>query len=135
MTKLTICMYGAASDRIDSIYINAAEALGKEIAKRHHKLIYGGGASGLMGACANGVLENGGEVTGVVPTFMNKFEPIKSECTEIVRTETMSLRKEVMEENADAFVIAPSCTTFPVFTMTPSLSSINSSAWDSSASP
>ena len=38
---------------------------------------------------------------------MNKFEPIKSECTEIVRTETMSLRKEVMEENADAFVIAP----------------------------
>lgn len=45
MTKLTICMYGAASDRIDSIYINAAEALGKEIAKRHHKLIYGGGAS------------------------------------------------------------------------------------------
>ena len=66
MTKLTICMYGAASDRIDSIYINAAEALGKEIAKRHHKLIYGGGASGLMGACANGVLENGGEVTGVV---------------------------------------------------------------------
>ena len=82
MTKLTICMYGAASDRIDSIYINAAEALGKEIAKRHHKLIYGGGASGLMGACANGVLEN-------------------------VRTETMSLRKEVMEENADAFVIAP----------------------------
>ena len=85
MTKLTICMYGAASDRIDSIYINAAEALGKEIAKRHHKLIYGGGASGLMGACANGVLENGGEVTGVVPTFMNKFEPIKSECTEIVR--------------------------------------------------
>ena len=61
MTKLTICMYGAASDRIDSIYINAAEALGKEIAKRHHKLIYGGGASGLMGACASGVLENGGE--------------------------------------------------------------------------
>ena len=50
MTKLTICMYGAASDRIDSIYINAAEALGKEIAKRHHKLIYGGGASGLMGS-------------------------------------------------------------------------------------
>ncbi len=56
MTKLTICMYGAASNRINSIYINAAEALGKEIAKRHHKLIYGGGASGLMGACANGVL-------------------------------------------------------------------------------
>lgn len=94
MTRLTICMYGAASDRINSIYINAANELGKEIAKRHHKLIYGGGASGLMGACASGVLENGGEVTGVVPTFMNKFEPIKSECTEIVRTETMSLQKK-----------------------------------------
>ena len=44
MTRLTICMYGAASDRINSIYINAANELGKEIAKRHHKLIYGGGA-------------------------------------------------------------------------------------------
>ena len=56
MTRLTICMYGAASDRINSIYINAANELGKEIAKRHHKLIYGGGAGGLMGACASGVL-------------------------------------------------------------------------------
>ena len=98
MTKLTICMYGAASNRINSIYIYAAEALGKEIAKRHHKLIYGCGASGLMGACANGVLENGGEVTGVVKTIMNKFEPIKRECTEIVSTETMSHRKKEMEE-------------------------------------
>ena len=51
MTKLTICMYGAASDRIDSIYINAAEALGKEIAKRHHKLIIVVvGSSGLDGS-------------------------------------------------------------------------------------
>ena len=151
MTRLTICMYGAASDRINSIYINAANELGKEIAKRHHKLIYGGGAGGLMGACASGVLENGGEVTGVVPTFMNKFEPIKSECTEIVRTETMSLRKEVMEENADAFVIAPGgigtfddlaeaqsrslYITWPVSMMTRLQILINLSAWASSANP
>lgn len=107
MSKLTICMYGAASDHIDAKYLEAAAELGREIAKRNCKLIYGGGATGLMGACAEGVLSNGGEVTGVVPTFMNGFEPIKRECTEIIRTETMSLRKEVMEENADAFVIAP----------------------------
>ena len=52
MAKLTICMYGAASDNIDSFYITETEKLGEEIAQRHHRLIYGGGATGLMCACA-----------------------------------------------------------------------------------
>ena len=82
MTKLTICMYGAASDNIDSIYITETEKLGEEIAQHHHGLIYGGGASGLMGACARGAARYGGTIIGVVPGFMNEMEPINRNCTE-----------------------------------------------------
>ncbi|MDD7113400.1 MAG: TIGR00730 family Rossman fold protein [Lachnospiraceae bacterium] len=107
MTKLTICMYGAASNNIDSIYITETEKLGEEIAQRHHRLIYGGGATGLMGACARGAARYEGTIIGVVPGFMNELEPINANCTEIIHTETMSERKQIMEDNADAFIIVP----------------------------
>ena len=107
MGKMTICVYGAASNKIDSVFITETEKLGEEIARRHHQIIYGGGASGVMGACARGAAREGGTVIGVVPNFMDEFEIINNNCTEIIRTETMSERKDVMEDHADAFIIAP----------------------------
>lgn len=107
MGKMTICVYGAASNKIDSIFITETEKLGEEIARRHHQIIYGGGASGVMGACARGAAREGGTVIGVVPNFMDEFEIINNDCSEIIRTETMSERKDVMEGRADAFIIAP----------------------------
>lgn len=107
MKGLTICMYGAASDRIDRKYIEAVEGFGKAIARNGHRLIYGGGSSGLMGACARGVISEGGTVIGVTPHFLHVMEPEFEGCTETIRTETMASRKQVMEENADAFVIVP----------------------------
>lgn len=107
MKSLTICMYGAASDNISSVFIEKVELLGEEIALRGHSLIYGGGASGLMGACARGVRKKGGKVLGVVPMFMENFEPVFEDATYMIKTKTMSERKQIMENNADAFVIAP----------------------------
>lgn len=107
MGKLTICVYGAASDNIDAVYIKETEKLGKEIALRHHQIIYGGGATGVMGACARGAAEVGGSVIGVVPRFMSKIEKLNENCTKLIQTETMSERKEIMENEADAFIIAP----------------------------
>ncbi len=107
MGKMTICVYGAASNQIDSVFITETEKLGEEIARRHHQIIYGGGASGVMGACARGAAREGGAVIGVVPNFMDEFEVINTNCTQIIRTETMSQRKDTMEHHADAFIIAP----------------------------
>lgn len=104
---MRICMYGAASDNISDTYKTNVKLLGKEIAKKGHSLIYGAGGCGLMGACAKGVIENGGKVVGVTPHFMHDIEDIYEECTELVYTETMAERKTYMEENADAFVIVP----------------------------
>lgn len=102
----TICVYGAARDNIDSHFIKETELLGRNIGKNGHKMIYGAGSTGLMGAAARGMSEVGGYIIGVTPHFMHKFEPIY-DCTEIIETKTMAERKSVMESGADAFVVVP----------------------------
>ena len=101
-----ICVYGAASDRIKDDYIDKVEGLGKILALNGHSIIYGGGASGLMGAVARGVTENGGKVIGVAPRFMHKFEPM-FDCTETITAPTLADRKEIMESRAEAFIVVP----------------------------
>lgn len=107
MKEKTICLFGAASDTIDDIYIHEGEKLGQEIGQRGHTLIYGGGATGLMGACARGVASAGGKVIGVVPTFMDVRQELNEKCDQLIRTDTMHERKHLMEVKADAFIVTP----------------------------
>lgn len=107
MKNITICMYGASSEDIDAIYLEEGNDLGKEIASRGHTLLYGGGYTGMMGACARGVEAMNGNVIGVIPYFMDKYEGINRKCTELILTNTMAERKKLMEERADAFVVVP----------------------------
>lgn len=104
---MNITLYGAASDRIDRAYIEGVEALGRAIAKRGHTMVFGAGSSGLMGAAARGMAAEQGQIIGVTPHFMHKLEPVSDLCTELIATETMAERKDIMEEKADAFVIVP----------------------------
>lgn len=106
---MRICVYGAASHLIDESYIKAIEEFGRKMAQRGHGLVYGAGATGLMGAAARGVKEGGGSVIGVIPTFFRdeRIEAIFDKCDELIYTETMAQRKTIMEDNADAFVIVP----------------------------
>ena len=104
---MNITLYGAASDSIDRAYIEGVEELGREMARRGHTMIFGAGATGLMGAAARGMHECGGHTVGVAPRFMHELEPVSPLCTELINTETMAERKTVMEERADAFVIVP----------------------------
>lgn len=104
---MRICVYGAASNSIDDIYISETEKLGREIAKHGHDLVYGAGANGVMGAVARGCHEGGADIVGVVPKFFNVDGIIYSHCNELIRPDTMRERKQIMEDRADAFVIAP----------------------------
>ena len=104
---MNICVYGAASDTIDKSYILAGEELGKKMAQRGHSLVYGAGATGMMGAVSRGVEEKGGTVTGVVPEFFTNEEVLNLDCTELIRTKTMRERKQIMEERSDAFIVTP----------------------------
>lgn len=104
---MRICLYGASSNELDSIYTEKTKVLGIALAKRGHSLIYGGGARGLMGAAASGVVEGGGSVIGVAPTFFNVDGVLFEGCDELIYTETMRERKRIMEEKADAFIVVP----------------------------
>ncbi len=104
---MTICVYGASSNLIDKSYIEATEELGRKMVDRGHKLVYGAGAQGLMGAAARGVYEKGGTITGVVPSFFNVDGVLFENCTEMIFTETMRQRKQIMEDRADCFIMTP----------------------------
>ena len=104
---MNITLYGAASERIDRDYMEDVEALGRVMAKRGHTMVFGAGATGLMGAAARGMHAEGGRIIGITPHFMHKLEPISELCTELIATETMAERKTLMEDKAEAFVIVP----------------------------
>ena len=106
---MRICVYGAASPTIDADYIEKVERLGAEMAARGHSLVFGGGGNGLMGAAARGVHSGGGRVVGVIPKFFDdeSVEAIYESCDELIFTDTMRQRKQIMEDNSDAFIVAP----------------------------
>jgi len=102
-----ICIYGAASDRIQQVYIDEVYKLGKKLGEAKHTLVFGGGRSGLMGAAARGFYDAKAKIVSIVPHFMHSVEPIFEESTEFVHTDTMSERKEKMEDSSDGFIIVP----------------------------
>ncbi len=106
MTKL-LCVYCASSDRIDPKYAAVAAELGAEMVRRGWGLVYGGGKTGLMGAIARAVKQNGGRVIGVIPEFMKVKELAFDEADELVTVITMRERKLLMETRANAFVALP----------------------------
>lgn len=106
---MKICIFGAASAHIDKKYIDNVEALGEELARHGHSLIFGCGGTGLMGAAARGFKRGGGYIHGVVPSFFRDegIEELYSACDEVSYTESMSTRKKLMEDEADAFIVVP----------------------------
>ena len=104
---MKICVYGAASDKINEKYKKAGKALGSKIAERGHGLVFGAGANGLMGAVARGVYEKDGEIIGVSPKFFNVDGILFQNCTELIYTDTMRERKKILEDSSDAYIIAP----------------------------
>ena len=106
---MRICVFGAASPAIDEEYKIKVEQMGREMVKRGHSLVFGGGGHGLMGAAAEGVRAENGHIFGVIPEFFDEenIEAIFHDCDELVMPKTMRERKQIMEDNADAFIIAP----------------------------
>jgi uncharacterized protein (TIGR00730 family) len=81
--------------------------LGKWCAENEFGLVYGGASIGVMGAVAEGFLQNGAPVSGVIPTILKKREVAHFHLTELIETETMHERKALMMQRADAFIALP----------------------------
>ena len=104
---MRICLYGSGSRKIDEIYTDVAYELGTLIAQKGHTLVFGGGNTGMMGACAHGVHDNNGKSIGIAPEWIGNFEPICQDCSEFIYVDTMDERKNKFVENSDAFIISP----------------------------
>ena len=104
---MNYCVYGASSAAIADVYIRAGEHLGSLLARHGHAVVFGGGASGMMGAVARGVEKEGGELIGVAPTFFNVDGVLFENCTRMVPTKTMRERKQILEDLSDGFILTP----------------------------
>ena len=88
-------------------YAAAASKLGTLLAQADIDVVFGGGGIGLMGKLADAVLENGGKITGVIPSFMKDEGWDHSDVTEMIITHDMGERKKRMFAMADAVVALP----------------------------
>ena len=103
----SICVFCGSSTGNNSKYVANARQLGELIAQKKMKLVYGGGNVGLMGEIANSVLDNDGEVIGVIPQFLVEKELVHDNLTELKVVASMHERKAIMAELADGFVALP----------------------------
>jgi len=103
----SICVFCGSSDAVHADYLSAARTMGITLAEKGIKLIYGGGKTGLMGAVANGVLEGGGEVIGVIIPSMNTLALAHDGITRMDVTPNMHARKARMHELSDGYIAMP----------------------------
>lgn len=103
----TICVFCGSSEGGREDYADAARSLGREIARRDSRLVFGGGQVGLMGVVADAVLEAGGEAVGVMPKALLEKEIGHQRLTDLRVVGTMHERKALMADLADAFVALP----------------------------
>jgi uncharacterized protein (TIGR00730 family) len=104
---MTICVFASSSSRINNEYNSAASQLGKLLAKEGMEVVFGGGGIGLMGKLADAVIENGGRITGVIPSFMNEEGWGHHGINEMIITSDMGERKRKIFSLSDAVVALP----------------------------
>jgi hypothetical protein len=102
-----VCVFCGSSPGARPAYRAAAEQLGAALAARGLGLVYGGARVGLMGALADAALAAGGEVVGVLPSALERYEVAHEQLTQLERVSSMHERKARMAELADAFVALP----------------------------
>jgi len=102
-----VCVYCGSGPGTDPAFVQAAREFGEILGRERIRLIYGGGAIGIMGAIAHAVLDHGGEVTGIIPEFLMSRERALRGTHDLVITRDMHERKRKMFEMADAFVALP----------------------------
>jgi uncharacterized protein (TIGR00730 family) len=102
-----VCVYCGSSPGFDPVYKAAAIELGALLAAEGIGLVYGGGSIGLMGALADSVLANSGEVIGIIPHHLIAMEVGHRQLTSLIAVDSMHARKHQMADLSDAFIALP----------------------------
>ena len=107
MIMKSITVFCGSSFGSDDVFKEQATLLGQTLAKQNIQLIYGGADVGLMGAVADGALQAGGKVVGVLPHFLQSKEIAHKQLTELILVETMHERKNKMNDLCDGVIVLP----------------------------
>lgn len=108
MTQIkSLCVYCGSSANVDNDFKEAANKMGEILANNNIRLVYGGGKAGLMGIIADSVMRNGGEVIGIIPSHISDREIQHTSLTELHIVDTMHVRKQMMVDYSDAFLVLP----------------------------
>lgn len=103
----SVTVYVGSSGHARGVFYEQAYKLGKTLADKGLRLVFGGMNAGAMRSLAHGTLENGGSVTGVIPTRIKDSERVSREITELIDVETMWQRKRRMFELGDMLIMLP----------------------------
>lgn len=105
---MKFAVYCGGNNGNQSAYIKTAEQLGIWMAKKQHALVYGGGKAGLMGALADAMLANQGDVLGVMPQFLVDREIAHTQLgNQLHIVDSMSTRKQMMLDKSDICLALP----------------------------
>lgn len=104
---MNIGVFLGAADGNKDIFRESAYELGKWIAENGHTLVYGGSKKGIMGVIADAVLENGGEVIGVLVNYQMLQGRKHTDLTQYIETDTLTERRLILIDIADAYIALP----------------------------
>ncbi len=104
--QLSVCVYCASGTDIPE-HLELAAAVGEEIGRRGWQLVSGGGNVSMMGAVAHAARSAGAWTVGVIPKALVHRELADVDADELIVTDTMRQRKQIMEDRADAFITLP----------------------------
>ncbi len=107
MNIQSVAVFCGSRTGTNKIYMEHAAELGKLIAILDMRLVYGGGKSGLMGAVADAVLANGGNVMGIIPKMLLEWEHQHEGLQELAVVTDMHSRKKMLFEMSDAAIVMP----------------------------
>jgi uncharacterized protein (TIGR00730 family) len=107
MALRSVCVFCGSSASIPARYFSLASDVGRALAERQLRLVYGGASTGTMGALADAAVAAGGRVTGVIPAALEAREIAHRGIDDLRVVDSMSTRKKVMADESDAFVALP----------------------------
>lgn len=107
MVITSVAVFCGSKSGNNPLYELHAKQLGKILAEKNIKVIYGGGNKGIMGAIANAIMEMNGHVTGIIPTLLTELEAQHLGITELIIVDNMHSRKKVIYDKCDAAIILP----------------------------
>jgi uncharacterized protein (TIGR00730 family) len=107
MAIQSLAVFCGSKNGKNPLFTQHAKQLGKLMAEKNIKLIYGGGSAGIMGTIADAVMEQGGKVTGIIPKILLEWEVQHRGITELIIADDMHVRKRTIYSLSDAALILP----------------------------